>query len=129
MNPYKMDPTQAEHEARAKIFWGDPPEDVVNFLRVNGMSYEEASDTVDDMFEERASSIRGTGLKKALLGIGLMLLPVGYLIFSVMIGVLLFWPLALTVMAGVWGAFKVLKGSIMFFFPYSEPGEIANQSA
>src|SRR4051812_48548996 len=34
--PGQIDHTQAEHEARAKILWGDPPKEVLKYLMVQG---------------------------------------------------------------------------------------------
>jgi hypothetical protein len=32
-----------------------------------------------------------------------------------------------TIMVGLWGTWKVLKGTIMFSAPKSEPGDVAEQ--
>lgn len=60
----QIDPTQAQHEAKAKIFWGDPPEQVIGYLLMQGFSHEEASGLVHEMFRERAATVRANGLKK-----------------------------------------------------------------
>src|SRR2546425_503618 len=56
--PGQVDRTQAEHEARAKISWGDAPAGVISYLRMQGFSYEEASSLAGTMFHERAATIR-----------------------------------------------------------------------
>ena len=79
----QVDPAKAEIEARSKIFWGDEPKDVVQFLMMNGFSHEDASVSVRAMFQERASALQGIGVRKTVTGIALMTVPiVAILIFA-----------------------------------------------
>jgi hypothetical protein len=123
----QVDRTRAENEARAKISWGDPPEDVIKFLMMQGFGYEEASILVRALVRERASTIRRNGIGKIL--IGCVLVPVPIVAFSVFIrmGYIPLTPAALTVMAGLYGAWMLLKGSFMVLAPKSEPGDVADQ--
>jgi hypothetical protein len=123
----QMDRTQVEQEARAKISWGDAPEDVIKYLLMQGFDYEEASKLVQAMFRERAATIRSNGIRKVFTGIALMCVPVvAFLIFASM-GILPLKLFAITLMVGVWGAWMLLKGAIMFLAPKSEPGDVAEQ--
>src|SRR6266545_8071134 len=45
----QMDRSQVEHEARAKISWGDAPEEVAKYLMMQGLSRKEASSLVEGM--------------------------------------------------------------------------------
>ena len=123
----RPDPAQVEHEARAKIFWGDAPEEVIKYLYVNGVSVENATIMVNSMFAERAATIRGIGLRKILIGIPLICVPlISYSFFAR----LMIFPaklFALTVMVGLYGVWNLLKGSIMFCSPKSEPGDVADK--
>lgn len=125
--PGQIDHTQAEHEARAKILWGDPPEEVVKYLLIQRFNHEEASSLVRAMFQERAVTIRSNGIKKVVIGIALACVPlVAFIIFTSM-G---FLPLKLfgaTLVVGVWVAWMILKGTIMFLAPKSEPGDVSEQ--
>src|SRR5438552_11491900 len=78
--PGQVDRTQAEHEARAKISWGDTPPAVTSYLRMQGFSQEEASSLVGALFQERARTIRANGVRKSFIGIGLICVPVVALI-------------------------------------------------
>ncbi len=118
---------QVEHEARAKISWGDAPEEVVKYLRIQGLSHQEASSLVQAMFKERAETIRRNGIRKVLIGIALMCVPVVAFFIFTSIGFIPLKPFAVTLMIGVWGAWMVLKGTIMFLAPKSEPGDVAEQ--
>jgi len=123
----QMDRTQVEHEARAKISWGDAPEEVAKYLMMQGLSRKEASSLVEGMFKERAATIRRNGIKKIVIGIALMCVPVvAFLIFT-SIGFIPLKPFAVTLMIGVWGAWMVLKGIFMVLAPKSEPGDVAEQ--
>ncbi|HKS36832.1 MAG TPA: hypothetical protein VJW76_06560 [Verrucomicrobiae bacterium] len=125
--PGQIDPAQAEHEARAKILWGDPPDAVVKYLMIQRFSYEEASRLVRELFRERAVTIRRNGIKKTVIGVGLMCVPVVAFIIFTIIGVLPLKLFGATLVVGVWGAWMVLKGTIMFLAPKSEPGDVAEQ--
>jgi hypothetical protein len=125
--PGQVDRDQAEHEARAKISWGDAPADVISYLRIQGFSQAEASSLVGTMFQERAATIRANGIRKSFIGIGLMCVPVVALIVFLSMGIFPLKLFAVTLMIGTYGAWQLLKGVIMFVAPKSEPGDVAEQ--
>lgn len=125
--PGQLDRTQAEHEAHAKILWGDPLDEVVKFLMRQGISAPEAQELVGPWFRERTRTIRRNGIIKVVLGTTMMCAPVVFLIVSLMAGSLLLWPFALTIMVGFWGVYQIIKGIFMFFAPRSERGDVAEQ--
>ena len=125
--PGQVPREQAETEARAKIFWGDPPDEVVKFMMRQGASVAEAQALVAALFQERAKTIRRNGGKKGVVGASMMCVPVIFFLVCISVGFLPLKVFALTVMLGLWGAYMVLKGTIMFFAPKSEPGDVANQ--
>ncbi len=125
--PGQLDRSQAELEARAKIFWGDAPEEVVKFLMRQNIPHQEASNLVSGMFDERAAAIRSNGIGKIISGSGMLCVPiVAWFIFN-NIGVIPIKLFALTVMVGLWGAWRILKGTIMVVSPRSEAGDVADQ--
>ncbi len=119
--------TKTTDEARAKIFWGDPPEDVLKFLMMQGIGYEEASELIRGMVNERASTVRRDGIRKILIGVALVCVPIVALIFFASVGVIPLKLFALTVMVGLWGAWMLLKGTMMALAPKSEPGDLADK--
>lgn len=126
MNPYEVDRTQAEHEARAKIFWGDPPENVFTYLLGQAVPPDEAQVLVDSMLAERIRALRGLGFGKIMLGAGMMAVPfVAFFIFarSPIFPIKLF---GVAVAVGLWGAWRVMKGCFLFFSPQSEAGDVAD---
>ena len=127
MNPYQVDRNQAEIEARAKMSWGDPPQEVVKYLMIQGFSYEEAAPLVDSMYQERMSTIRRTGITKIVIGLALVSVPVFAWIFFASIGVISWKLFALAVMVGVWGGWMLLKGIFMIVSPRSESGDVAEK--
>ena len=118
---------QAEHEARAKIFWGDPPEEVIKFLMLQGVSVAEARDLVGAMFRERAKTIRRNGIWKLVAGTAMACIPIVFYLVCMNTGYLPMKLFAVTIMVGLWGAYQALKGTIMFLAPKSEPGDVAAQ--
>jgi hypothetical protein len=125
--PGQLERSHAEHEARAKILWGDPPDEVIKFLMRQGISVPEAQDLVAVMFLERTKTIRRNGIKKVVVGTALMCVPVVFFLVCMSSGILPLKLFAVTIMVGLWGAWQVLKGTIMFFAPKSEPGDVAEQ--
>jgi hypothetical protein len=123
--PGQLDPAQAELEARAKISWGDPPEEVVKFLMLHAFNYAEAKELVDEMWKERAATVRRNGFKKIILGACYICVPIVALFIFLAIGVFLLKLFALTIMVGLWGAWCVLKGIFMVISPKSEAGDVA----
>jgi len=62
-----------------RIFWGDPPTEVLDWLRACGVSDTEAGTMVDTAIGERRREIRRTGLKSMLIGMGFLALGGGLL--------------------------------------------------
>jgi len=125
--PGQVDLPHAELEARAKIFWGDPREEVVKFLMRNNIPHGEAAALVEGLLTERAAATRSNGIGKIVTGSGMACVPIAaWFIFS-RIGYLPMKLFAVTVMLGLWGAYRILKGTIMTVSPRSETGDVADQ--
>jgi hypothetical protein len=123
--------TQAIFEARAKISWGDPPKEVLKYLMIQGFSYQDASQVVSELFQERAAIIRANGIKYIIGGIPLILIPVaGYITFRNM-GMLLtrtfITMFLVTMVIGLMGVWILIKGIFMVAAPTSESGDVAEQ--
>jgi hypothetical protein len=118
---------QALQEARAKIFWGDAPEEVVKFLMRQNIPYSEASELVKELSNERAAALRSEGIGKIVTGIGMACVPMAAWTFFTKIGFLPLKLFALTVMVGCWGAYRIIKGTLMVVSPRSESGDVAEQ--
>lgn len=59
---------QAEHEARAKVMWGDSRDQIVSYLMVQGFSHPEAMSLTDNLFRERTGEVRKNGAGKMIKG-------------------------------------------------------------
>ncbi len=123
----KINHTQAQHEARAKIFWGDTAEEVIKYLKVQGFSYEEASGLVQAMFLEREVTIRANGVRKIFIGSALLAVPIVAFFIFLGIGIIPMKLFALAIMVGLWGAWMLINGIIMFLAPKWERGDVADQ--
>jgi hypothetical protein len=122
-----VDRTQAEHEARAKAMWGDTKEQVVSYLMIQGFTISEATELATKLFKERAAAVRSNGIRKIIIGIGLMCVPVIALLIFLSIGVIPMKLFALTIMVGLYGFWLLLNGILMAVAPKSERGDVANQ--
>lgn len=122
-----VDRTQAEHEARAKAMWGDSSEQVISYLMIQGFSASEAKELAAKLFKERASAVRGIGIRKIIIGIGLMFVPVGALFVFLVIGIFLLKVLGAAVLVGLYGVWLVINGILMAVAPKSEKGDVAGQ--
>lgn len=118
---------QVVHEARARTLWGDEPEEVVKFLMLQGLSAVEATELKNELFVERAKTVRSNGIFKAVTGFGLMCVPVATLIGCMAVGYIPLKLIGVTGVLGLWGFYRLLKGSIMFIAPKSEPGDVSDQ--
>lgn len=125
--PGQTDPTQVAHEARAKIFWGDPPQEVLKFLCINNVPRQEAMEIIRELTQERTVQMRKNGLIKAISGALMVCVPVaGWFIFAAA-GIIPMKLFAIMIMLGLWGAYRVLKGTFMFVAPKAQQGDVSEQ--
>jgi hypothetical protein len=123
--PGQTDPTQVAHEARAKIFWGDPPLEVLKFLMINNIPRAEATEIVRELTAERTVQMRKNGTAKIVSGILMVAVPVGgWFMGMAMISIKLF---AFMCMLGLWGGYRVIKGTLMVVAPKSQAGDVSEQ--
>ncbi len=94
---------------------------------MQGFAREEASELVQEMFRERVATIRANGIKKLIVGVALVCVPIVALVFFLSIGILPMKIFAFTIMAGLWGVWQIIKGLFMVLTPKSEPGDVAEQ--
>ena len=123
--PGQIDRTQAEHEARAKISWGDPQHEVIKYLMIQGISYEEADELVRKMFKERLATIRGRGIVKIIVGILLIGVPIAAWLIFVSIGVIYVRLFVATIAVGIVGLGLLINGIWMLVAPKAEEGDAA----
>ena len=122
-----VDRNQAEHEARAKAMWGDSKEQVIGYLMIQGFTLPEATELVTKLFKERTAAVRANGIRKIIIGIGLMCVPIIGLVVFLSIGVIPLKLFAVLIMIGLYGAWLVLNGILMAVAPKSERGDVADQ--
>jgi len=123
--PGQTDPGQVAHEARAKIFWGDPPQEVLKFLMINNVPRVEAMEIIRELTHERTVQMRKNGLIKIFSGILMVCVPVGGWFGDVaMISIKLF---AFMIMLDLWGAYRFVKGMLMVVAPKMQQGDVSEQ--
>lgn len=122
-----VDRNQAEHEARAKAMWGDSREQVISYLMVQGFSVPEATELTTKLFQERTAAVRSNGIRKIIIGFGLMCVPVIALLIFLSLHVLPLKLFGATVVVGVYGFYLFVTGILMAVAPKSEKGDVADQ--
>lgn len=122
-----MDREKAETEARAKMTWGEDPNEVKAFLVINGgFSREEAAELVDELIEERAADVRGMGIRKIIIGSVMMSVPVVAWMIMWAIGVIYLYALAAAIFEGLWGLWILVQGIRMVAAPKAHSGDLAD---
>jgi hypothetical protein len=120
---------KVETTARARVFWGDTPDDVIKELTDNGLVQDEAKGLVEEFVRERAHTIRSMGSKKIFIGLALVALPLlPWIALTVMLHRFFMPPLMVLCVPGsvfVYGAYSLFKGIFMYFLPYNETGDVA----
>lgn len=107
--------------------WGDSKEQIISYLMIQGFSVPEAKELATKLFKERTAAVRSNGIRKIIIGIGLMCVPVIALLIFLSIGFIPMKLFALTVMVGLYGFWLLLNGILMAVAPKSERGDVADQ--
>jgi len=110
-------------EARARVIWGEPPSSVRDFLIGNGVSQPLADAKLKEFELERSQELRRIGLRNVLTGVVLtgaagVTLYMGFRNASATTGIIS--ALAVVLLAGVYGMWKVVKGARYLVRPQSE---------
>jgi hypothetical protein len=82
---------------------------------------------VEELFEERAATIRGNGIEKMVIGGMLIFVPIAAWFIFMHLGYILVKTFLVTIVAGLCGVWLVIKGVTMFFSPKSESGDASAQ--
>jgi hypothetical protein len=120
--PGQLDYDTARNEARAKMLWGDPPQAVLSFLMMQGISRDEASEILNELVTERAKTVRATGFRKIFTGLGCICVPIVTAVIMLMTFIQ-FQILAVTIMVGVYGFWLLLNGILKVVAPKFEKGD------
>jgi len=107
--------------------WGDAPEQITSYLMVQGYNREEAMELVKALVKERTSAVRANGIRKMIIGFGLIWVPVIALIFFLSIHFIPVKLMGAAILVGVYGAYLLLRGFLMAVAPKSEKGDVADQ--
>lgn len=116
---------QAEVEARAKVSWGDPPENVLQYLMTHGYDHEEASALIKGMYRERALLVRAKGIKKIVFGILLICAGAAGMLYMLSIKYVDGKLAGLMFGLGLWGLWNIINGGIMVVVPKMQGGDVA----
>ena len=116
---------QAEAEARAKISWGDEPNEVVRYLMLQSYTAVEAKEFVDLMIVERLGNVRKNGVRQTIIGFG-MSFGTGLLFFLFYkVGFTSFIVMGMMGVAIVFGLWRMVGGILMIAAPKMQSGDVA----
>lgn len=113
----EADLQRIENEARAKMTWGESPENVLTFLYMQGLDGPVALEMMENLKQERAASVRGQGIKRIVVGSLMVACPIVTLVVCMIIGYIPIKLVSLTVLLGLWGVWKIIGGCINIFAP------------
>lgn len=122
-----VDLDKAEQQAKAKIMWGESREQVAAFLTVQGLSRGEAAELAEKLSRERAAIVRSNGMKKTIVGLVLMCVPVGAYFAFRSAGA---FPIRRSIwcyIVGIAGAYMFVTGILAVVAPKSEGGAVAKE--
>jgi hypothetical protein len=123
----RLDTAKAEKEARAKMMCGESMQQVAAYLTVQGFSRTEAAELAKKLFHERTSIVRSNGIKKIIVGIVLICVPVlAYFLIETTGRI----RIRLTLVCygiGIYGAYLLVCGIINIVVPNSEQGAIQKE--
>lgn len=107
--------------------WGDDKKDVAAFLRMQGLSPQEATQVVEQLLTERAATIRSEGMAKMFKGGACICVPIIAFFSFMAAGYMPIKIFGLTVMVGCYGLYLFINGIVMFLSPRSESGDVADK--
>jgi hypothetical protein len=123
------DPARAKlvREAKAKIVQGESMEQVAAFLKVKGFNPADAMELAYGFYKERVSIVRSNGVKKMIVGLALMAVPlIVYFIFK-SIGRFSIRRSIWAYIVGIAGGYMFVSGIIMIVAPKSEKGTVVKE--
>jgi hypothetical protein len=119
----QADRNQAEVEARAKILWGDKPDEAIRFLMLKGFSREEASEKIHALIKERHRTIRAEGFRKIIIGSLTVVGSAVALLTMWKVGFISPFVLGGVGLACVGGLWMLMNGLFRFLAPGSQSGD------
>jgi hypothetical protein len=109
-------------EARARVIWGESSSSVRDFLLANGISGPIADGKLREFGLERNRELRKIGVRNVLIGL-VLAVAAGvtlYMAFPMASGSGMVKALALVLLAGCYGLWKLWKGFVYLVRPQSE---------
>ncbi len=120
-------------EAKAKMTWGESSSSVRSFLTSNGMSAVDADARIAELVAERNRDIRRIGLWRSCIGAAI-LCGAGILLYLELKHTNTLFPsrrakgIAVLVLVGLYGMWKLANGLFSLLRPQSEEGSITEIS-
>jgi hypothetical protein len=97
-------------DARAKVFWGERADKVMEFLASKGVEREVGRAFLQEVLDEKLVDTRSEGRTRIWKGAGLILIPVAYYVVVQLTGYLFVKLFAVLLVVGAYGLFVLTKG-------------------
>ena len=112
------------YEARARIIWGDAPEEVAEWLASQGVEEEKVRQIVWACLKERRDEVRRKGLAELL--IGALITTAGAFGIGGMhfVGIVHSKAFALFILVGLYGLYRAGKGLVYLVSGHRIPGSL-----
>jgi hypothetical protein len=116
-----------ESEARARLIWGDSQEQIIAHLQTQGATLVEAQTAYEAIKDDRAEYVRSAAKRKIIPGILLIAVPIVCFVIFMFMNVLPVRFFALTIVIGLIGAWKVIRGILGVVRPEAIQGDLSEE--
>jgi hypothetical protein len=116
-----------ESEARARLIWGDSQEQIIAHLQTQGATLVEAQTAYEAIKDDRAEYVRSAAKRKIIPGILLIAVPIVCFVIFMFMNVLPVRFFALTIVIGLIGAWKVIRGVLGVVRPEAIQGDLSEE--
>ena len=116
-----------ESEARARLIWGDSQEQIIAHLQTQGATLVEAQIAYEAIKDDRAEFVRSAAKRKIIPGVLLIAVPIVSFVIFMFMNVLPVRFFALTIVVGLIGAWKVIRGVLGMIRPEAIQGDLSEE--
>ncbi|TVR55099.1 MAG: hypothetical protein EA425_00885 [Puniceicoccaceae bacterium] len=112
-------------QARAMILWGEPRSRVSAYLAAHGFTHREARLLLRDAYREKARVLRLRAVRKYLIGLGLVSVPLlWFAFFGEPTGLNPRWS-GLLIGSGLLGLWQLVDGTLLILIPSRFHGSVS----
>ena len=112
------------------VMWGTERDDILYTLQVNGITGEQAEEIYQSACRERIAFLRSEALRKAILGLMLLIAAIGlFSVFWFGFGAITRFLFIICAGLAAWGIYLLVDGTVAAVFAPSKKGSVTPDSA